>query len=215
MPGLRVELTVGDPAGCPVVETARTNETTARDVNFTSSSSSTVEQFRVGKSASESELPAGVEPVFSYGDEGVYEFDRTWDDCICEQVQALGYPVSDVRADEYGITVSLHLTDRADLIDVVSTLQDVYEEVSIRSIVRANADPDDEVELVPVDWSRLTDRQTEVLETAHAMGHFQYPREANATEVAEALGICPSTFAEHLAAAQAKLLGDLLRGADT
>lgn len=63
---------------------------------------------------------------------------------------------------------------------------------------------------VSVDRGKLTDRQLEVLETAHAMGYYQYPRGANASEVAEALDICPSTLAEHLAAAQTKLLDDVL-----
>ncbi|MEF8843240.1 MAG: helix-turn-helix domain-containing protein [Haloarculaceae archaeon] len=61
-----------------------------------------------------------------------------------------------------------------------------------------------------VDRGRLTDRQREVLRTAYRMGYFEYPRSANATEVAETLGIGLSTLAEHLAAAQAKLLDELL-----
>lgn len=73
---------------------------------------------------------------------------------------------------------------------------------------------DDEQELadglVEVDVDELTDRQLEVLETAHDLGYYQYPRGANASEVADALDICPSTLAEHLAAAQTKLLADVL-----
>lgn len=64
--------------------------------------------------------------------------------------------------------------------------------------------------IVRVDRGKLTDRQLEVLETAHEMGYYRYPRGSNATEVAEALDICPSTLAEHLAAAQTKLLADVL-----
>ncbi|MEF8887534.1 MAG: helix-turn-helix domain-containing protein, partial [Haloarculaceae archaeon] len=54
------------------------------------------------------------------------------------------------------------------------------------------------------------DRQREVVETAYEMGYFEYPRESNATEVATALDIQPSTFTEHLTAAQGKLLGELV-----
>ncbi|GAB3684603.1 hypothetical protein GCM10028857_13820 [Salinarchaeum chitinilyticum] len=68
--------------------------------------------------------------------------------------------------------------------------------------------------IVEVDVDQLTDRQLEVLETAHDMGYYQYPRGANASEVAEALDICPSTLAEHLAAAQSKLLADVLGDPD-
>ena len=49
-----------------------------------------------------------------------------------------------------------------------------------------------------------------MVETAHEMGYFEYPRGANAEEVAAELDVHPSTLAEHLAAAQAKLLDQLL-----
>ena len=42
------------------------------------------------------------------------------------------------------------------------------------------------------------------------MGFFEHPREANAEAVAAALDITPSTFAEHLAAAQSKLVDSIL-----
>ncbi|WP_455429089.1 helix-turn-helix domain-containing protein [Haloarcula regularis] len=61
-----------------------------------------------------------------------------------------------------------------------------------------------------VDRGQLTDRQREVLETAVEMGYFEYPKGANAGEVAEALDITVSTFAEHLAAAETKLLGSIV-----
>jgi predicted DNA binding protein len=51
-----------------------------------------------------------------------------------------------------------------------------------------------------------------VLGTAYEMGYFEYPREANATAVAEELDIGLSALAEHLAAAQGKLLSELLAG---
>ena len=69
------------------------------------------------------------------------------------------------------------------------------------------------------DWSRplhrfqalavRLDRQREVVRTAY-MGYFEYPKGANAGEVAAALDISRSTFAEHLAAATGKLFGAVL-----
>ncbi|WP_436926694.1 helix-turn-helix domain-containing protein [Halosimplex amylolyticum] len=53
---------------------------------------------------------------------------------------------------------------------------------------------------------RLTDRQREVLVTAYRSGYFQRPRERTGAEVAAQLGISPSTFSQHLRAAQRKLL---------
>ncbi|WP_459192809.1 helix-turn-helix domain-containing protein [Halosimplex sp. J119] len=56
---------------------------------------------------------------------------------------------------------------------------------------------------------RLTDRQREVLVTAYRTGYFERPRETTGTEVAARLDISPSTFSQHLRAAQRKLLAAL------
>lgn len=45
---------------------------------------------------------------------------------------------------------------------------------------------------------RLTDRQLEVLRTAHLSGYFEWPRESSAEECAEALGITQPTFSQHM-----------------
>lgn len=42
------------------------------------------------------------------------------------------------------------------------------------------------------------------------MGYFDHPKGANATEVADVLDITQATFAEHLSAAQRKLLSTIL-----
>jgi FixJ family two-component response regulator/DNA-binding CsgD family transcriptional regulator len=59
------------------------------------------------------------------------------------------------------------------------------------------------VDTTPVD---LTDKQRQALEYAYYAGYFQRPREINATEVAERLGISRPTLAQHLRAGQRKLL---------
>lgn len=60
---------------------------------------------------------------------------------------------------------------------------------------------------------RLTDRQLEVLVTAYRAGYFERPRETTGAEVAARLDISPSTFSQHLRAAQRKLLAALLEEA--
>ncbi len=48
----------------------------------------------------------------------------------------------------------------------------------------------------------LTDRQREALQSAYFSGYFEWPREANGEDVAEALAIDQSTFQQHLRAGQ-------------
>lgn len=49
---------------------------------------------------------------------------------------------------------------------------------------------------------RLTDRQLEVLRTAHLSGYFEWPRDSTAGECGGALGISQPTFSQHMRSAQ-------------
>lgn len=107
--------------------------------------------------------------------------------------------------------LTLHLDGVETLREVVRDLDTTAERVEVRYLVQSAAGGADAgAEPTLVDRGRLTDRQREVLRTAYRMGYFEYPRSANATEVADALDIGLSTLAEHLAAAQGKLLDELL-----
>ena len=53
---------------------------------------------------------------------------------------------------------------------------------------------------------RLTPRQQEVLQLAYRSGYFEMPRGQTGEELADALGIVPSTFAKHIRTAERNLL---------
>jgi GAF domain-containing protein/DNA-binding Lrp family transcriptional regulator len=53
---------------------------------------------------------------------------------------------------------------------------------------------------------RLTPRQQEVLQLAYRSGYFEMPRVQTGKELADALGIVPSTFAKHIRSAERNLL---------
>jgi len=52
----------------------------------------------------------------------------------------------------------------------------------------------------------LTDRQREVLETAHEAGYYNWPRGATAADLAELLDVSEPTLHKHLRAAEQKLV---------
>jgi predicted DNA binding protein len=214
MAGIRTELSVDSPSACPVADASAAVEGSMTDVTWTARAGDDVvtEQF----TASTSDDPAAgredIREVFDYGSRAVYEFDRDADyECVCEFVQRTFGPVTSVHARDGTLHVTIHAADMDRLREVVERLRERYDDVSMEYLVQSR-EADEQPELVPVDLKRLTDRQREVLETAHRMGYFEYPREANATEVAAALDIQPSTLSEHLAAAQSKLLDELLVG---
>ena len=214
MAGVRTELVFERAKGCPVAAASADVPGPVTDINWTDSDGKTVtEQVTVEGDqtdiADDEDLP-DFDPVFDYGTRAVYEFDREeTEPCICEHIEATLGPVTDVHARDGDLHVTLHAADVEGLRDLVADLGDQFGDVTVEYLVRSVEGPD-EAELVPVDLRQLTDRQREVLETAHEMGYFEYPRDANAETVAAELGIQPSTFAEHLAAAQRKLLDELL-----
>jgi len=56
----------------------------------------------------------------------------------------------------------------------------------------------------------LTDRQHAALLRAYRSGYFEWPHEATGEDLAAAMGVCRSTFHEHLRAAQRKLIEAVL-----
>jgi hypothetical protein len=209
MAGVRTELVFEGAEGCPVAAESAEVPGPLTDVTWTENADGTVtEQVRSGDDA---DLPA-FDPVFDYGSQTVHEFERDASDpCICEAIQLSVGPVTDVHAADGDLHVTLHATDVSALRDLFEELREDFGSVSVEYLVHS-VDGEDGTELVPVDLRRLTDRQREVLETAHEMGYFEYPRDANASEVAAELDIQPSTFSEHLAAAQRKLMDELVAG---
>ena len=55
----------------------------------------------------------------------------------------------------------------------------------------------------------LTDRQQEVLATAHESGYYNWPREATAADLADLLDISEPTLHKHLRAAEQKLVATM------
>ena len=99
---------------------------------------------------------------------------------------------------------------------------------SVREVVETVAERVPDVELLarrqrhaslPREYSQasqvdeLTDRQRMVLETAHAAGYFEWPRDSSGEEVADTLGISPPTFHQHLRVGQQKLMDALFESA--
>ncbi len=210
MPGVRAELAIDDPTGCPVAEFTDGREGTARSVTWTDGDGTVTEQFEFdGDTDGRGDGPAsGVERVFDYDDAAVYEMKRESEECVCQTIAGLDCPLSGVEAADGSLYVTLHLRDVAQLRTVFERLRESYGGIRLRYLVQSGGDGGGDV--VPVDRGRLTARQREVVTTAYQMGYFEYPRLSNASEVAEALGIVQSTFAEHLAAAQSELLGAVL-----
>ncbi|WP_435365932.1 helix-turn-helix domain-containing protein [Haloarchaeobius sp. DYHT-AS-18] len=206
--GIRAEVSIREPSVCRVAAVSADYapvETVTRSGH--PGDGKVVGEFSIGE---ELDGEDDLEEVYSTGSDHVYRFTRDCGcGCVCEHVERHGCPVRDLRAEGGVIYLTFYVSDVESLRAVITDLRDEFDGVAVRRLTRSQPceDADD---LVFVDRQSLTDRQREVLETAHQQGYFAHPRDANATEVADRLDITRSTFAEHLAAAQRKLLDDIL-----
>lgn len=208
--GIRATVEFSNPLGCPV---ARISATAEAPVEAMRTAVSTNE---AGDSVSEFLMAAQLDsedeavPIFSYGSTYVYRVAHDGDDpCPCECLGRFGSPVSRYAATDGTLTLVFHAKDYDELQAIIGELRENFPTLDIKRFIRSPSAgrPHDSVF---VDRGQLTDRQLEIVTTAYEMGYFDRPREANATEIAAALDISPSTFAEHLSAAQRKLLSEIL-----
>ncbi|MDS0222965.1 helix-turn-helix domain-containing protein [Haloarcula sp. S1AR25-5A] len=152
---------------------------------------------------------SNVEHVFAYDQRHVFQLSRAaGQGCVCERIEAAGCVVQEFSADTESIVVTFLVDDMPTLREIVADLKSEGETVKLRRLLEDTSSEADRP--VVLDRAKLTSRQREVLGQAHEMGYFEHPREATAGDVADALDISTSTFTEHLAAAQRKLLDDLL-----
>ncbi len=213
--GIRVELSIDRPDECPLAAMTGTGETShslSKSTGDGGRGETVTEEFTLeGGGPVDSPVGVDAEEMFSYGSQSVYRFTRAADrGCACERIEAFDCPVADVYADGNTLHLTFHAPDTETLSDVLDNVRDRYPSVSIDRLIRSSGDEPEDEQLAFVDRGELTRRQQEVLETAHRMGYFEYPKDANATEVATELDISPSTFTEHLSVAQSKLLSSLL-----
>lgn len=212
--GIRVEVQVTDLEQCPVAIASKRTDRPITTVSWSESdvTGTVVEEFTTASDATPLEVD-GIEEVFDANCCTRHRFSRQEVDCVCQLIERVGSPIEGIRLVDGNLTVSFYVLDTEEVRDIVSTLREQFPGVTLQRLQRADCADDGAVtggDLVWVDRESLTDRQQEVLETAHEMGYFEYPRKTNATEVAETIGIAPSTFSEHLTVAQSKILGSLL-----
>ncbi|MBP1922813.1 putative DNA binding protein [Halorubrum alkaliphilum] len=156
------------------------------------------------------DVPEGVETVFDYGAKAAYRFDvPCTNGSPFTVLDRHGVPATETVIRDGRLLVTFHATDLPALRAVLEELQESCADMQVLRLLQSSSTPE-ESDLVTFDRSELTERQREVLTAAYDAGYFDHPKGANAGEVAETLGIDRSTFSEHIAAAQRKLLPAML-----
>jgi hypothetical protein len=89
---------------------------------------------------------------------------------------------------------------------VVGRFREAHDGVELLAFHERAAEPESESEFRAAVTQSLTDRQREALTKAHASGFFDWPRGVEGESLAAAMDIHPSTFHQHLRAAERKLI---------
>ncbi|SNZ05624.1 Predicted DNA binding protein, contains HTH domain [Natronoarchaeum philippinense] len=134
---------------------------------------------------------------------------RTANDTIATTVADHGGVPRTVRADPNGGRVVVDLPEVAEVRSFAERITSAYPSVEFvarrerTSAARSKRSFREQLD------DHLTDRQREVLEAAYFSGYFEWPREKTGEEIAEALGVAPPTFNQHLRAGERKLFETL------
>lgn len=206
--GIRATVEFPPPAPCAIAEISTRADAVVDSVwrSVPANGAAGVTEFLVVAD----EPPAGATHLLSIGDRHLLR--HTHGDgvsCPCECLGEHGCAVQRYVAQAGRLRLVFNAADFEELQAVVAALRERFPDVDVRRLVRSPG-PEESEDPVYVDRGKLTTRQLEVLRTAYRMGYFERPRRANGTEVAGALGVDPSTFSEHLASAERKLLADVL-----
>ncbi|AQL42515.1 hypothetical protein BV210_07230 [Halorientalis sp. IM1011] len=140
-----------------------------------------------------------------------YRFELRLDDPpLLSLLSAHGGRVRTARIKDGDYHMTVELPPDAPVRAVVDGVQETYPEAEMLVQRRTTLDSRD-VGYLGIDLDEiLTERQLAAVEAAYYAGFFDWPRGSTGEEVAEALGISPPTFHQHLRAAEQHVLRALL-----
>jgi len=121
--------------------------------------------------------------------------------CVVHELVSAGFVVDESRYVDGRATFSGAVVGR----DVLRGVLDTAGETVGVALERAYPLGDETDDATARRWG-LTRKQSDALRTARDMGYFSVPREADAGEVADALGVSKSAFLERLRRGQQRLL---------
>ena len=130
------------------------------------------------------------------------------EDVFQSRLLDVGARASELVVEDGMLTITVEAPPDADSRTIQETLAECLPPLSLtsrreRERERLVLDGDDD----PRD--SLTERQREVLRTAYLAGYYAWPRDTNAEELADTLGIASPTLHQHLRRAERNLLDDM------
>ena len=155
----------------------------------------------------------GVQTVtnVSQGDDGsVVEF--TVDDPpVVSELAERGVETTSITATGDEVRITLEMPASEDARTVIEQLTEQYPSTNLVARRERERREQTKQELVADIEERLTSRQELALQKAYLGGFFDWPRNISGEDLAESMDISPSTYHQHLRAAERKVLATLFR----
>ncbi|MEF8787418.1 MAG: bacterio-opsin activator domain-containing protein [Haloarculaceae archaeon] len=141
-------------------------------------------------------------------DGGVIEF--TVDEPpVVSALAERGVETTSITASGSGVRITLEMPASADPRAVIEQLTDQYPSTNLVARHERERREQTKQELVADIEERLTSRQELALQKAYLGGFFDWPRNISGEDLAESMDISPSTYHQHLRAAERKVLASL------
>ncbi len=134
------------------------------------------------------------------------------DEPLESELATLGVQPISLTADRNRAHVHARLSPTHQLSTVIEVLGERSRDVTVLS--QRRTEPGTAATDPATLLSKLSDRQREIVEAAHRQGYFQSPRETSGEELADRFDMAPSTFYEHVRAAQRNLFDGLFASED-
>jgi len=141
---------------------------------------------------------------------------RTDDDCVIEIttdgtpfvriLSGYGGDIQDISVDDDGIELAFQVATEQNGRAIVEEHRSTYETATLVSYTESDDPGETPQAFRSAVESELTDRQLTALEKAYVSGFFEWPRESEGEELADSMGVVPSTYYQHLRAAEKKLV---------
>jgi PAS domain S-box-containing protein len=123
-----------------------------------------------------------------------------------------GVETTAITADHGEVRITLEMPASADPRAVIEQLSERYPSTNLLAHRERERPEQTKQELVADIEERLTDRQRLALQKAFLGGFFDWPRSISGEDLAESMDISPSTYHQHLRAAERKVLASLFDG---
>ena len=145
----------------------------------------------------------------SQGDEGsVVEFSVD-EPPVVSALAERGVETTGIETDGGDIRITLEMPANADPRAVIEQLTEQYPSTDLLARRERERREQTKQELVTDIEDRLTDRQRLALQKAYLGGFFDWPRNISGEDLADSMEISPSTYHQHLRAAERKVLATL------